>query len=56
VTDRDCDLESDLPDLAALTLPQIDEFDQAVLANSLRRLAQQVDDEVGTLSSFNAVI
>ena len=56
MTDRDDDLESDLPDLAAMTLPQIEDYDQSVLANSLRRLMQQVDDDVGTLSSFNAAI
>jgi len=56
VTDHDFDLESDLPDLAAMTLLKIDELDESVLANSLRRLTKQADENVGTLSSFNAVI
>jgi FXSXX-COOH protein len=56
MTEQDRDVESDLPDLAAMTLPQLDEIDHSVLANSLRRLVEGFDDEAGTLSSFNAAI
>lgn len=50
------DYESDLVDLTHVELPELIDSDETVLANALRRILTEVDQEQGTVAGFQSGI
>jgi FXSXX-COOH protein len=50
------DYVSDLVDLTHVELPELIDSDETVLANALRRILTEVDQEQGTVAGFQSGI
>jgi FXSXX-COOH protein len=50
------DYESDLVDLSDVALPEVLDNDDTVLANALRRVVIEVDQEQGAVAGFQSGI